>query len=339
MKRLAFACVICILVAGVTWWKWSSRNGIVSSNVAEPSAASISVATPEANPQPSRSPSRSSSALVDASAMQVNSASPSKQLEVSLPPVGTRVADVVAQLSAAADQGEPHASCRVGIELERCAAAYRDRTWRANQPSPEVIASGFTSPAEKQAFLTGQHAAAAALSAKIALCDGINPDEASKAPNYLWSAANSGSVAAMSKYARDPPIDTQRVAEFSDEIARYKNDAPRFLAGAIRGGDVMALYVAWAGAMSGMSMLGAGVFERNPYNALAYATALQTLVSGQRLQQVASSLQELRDELGPDKAADAEAEGMRIRAQDFAAPISPASDEDDGAIDATDCQR
>ena len=98
----------------------------------------------------------------------------------------------------------------------------------------------------------------------LAACQGISPEIAKRSGQYLFMAAQNGSVAAMSKYARDPPVDSSKSAEYADEIIQYRDNAARFLNQAVKGGDVLALYVSWYGADTGQSMLGKGVFQKEP---------------------------------------------------------------------------
>lgn len=224
-----------------------------------------------------------------------------------LPPAGLPVKQLLAELKTAAEQGNAAAGCRLGAELVACRDARR---------SPGMIGS-----------------------TQAASCEGVSDAEIADAWRYLWSAAEQGNVAAMSKFARDPSISLTDLAVAAEGWDLYRNNAQRLLRQAVQGGDVMALYQYAFSTASGLTAGGKGVIERDPYAALVYGTAALPLLDPRRQEAVSRRNQTLASELLPEQIARAAREGEELRAKYFSSSAPTQPTEDDGYVDVADCAR
>jgi hypothetical protein len=226
---------------------------------------------------------------------------------VAVPPPGTPVKQLLAELKSAAEQGDAAAGCRLGAELAACRDARRHK---------EMVGT-----------------------AQAAACEGVSDTEIKDAWRYLWNAAEQGSVAAMSKFARDPALSLTDLAVSAEGWDLYRHNAPRLLWQAIQGGDVMALYQSSFSTASGMTAGGTGVIERDPYNALVYGYAALPLLDPRRQAAVTRRNESLASELLPDKVLQAAREGDQLRARYFSAATPTQDTENDGYVDVADCAK
>ena len=169
-----------------------------------------------------------------------------------------------------ADQGIPQAACRLGAELIRCARV-RDTLVMLGEAQAAAARAPKNAP---EAARMSQYAVelSRALAEDNRMCSGVAVETAREAWRYLYSAAAAGNVAAMSRFVRDPGLELND-PDATEGWSAYRQDAPAFLQGAIKGGDVRALYQAWFSAFSGQSSGGSDIFVRDPDKALQYGTA------------------------------------------------------------------
>jgi hypothetical protein len=264
---------------------------------------------------------------------------PARKLSVAdlvQPPRDTPVKDVFSQLADAANQGVPQAACRLGFELIRCARVRNgllalDNAQRAAAAAPK-------DSREAQNFARDAQMMAQALARDRQACTGVGDAETTDGWRYVYIAAAGGSATAMTRFVRDPGIGgPPGTPEYEEAWAAYKRDAPQFLVDAIRNGDVRALYQGYVSALTGNSAGGAGVFARNPEKAIEYAIALRGLREKAAEKEIEQSLAGLIDQVGPERADAARAQGEKMRA-DFFANATPLNRSDaDKSPDVADC--
>ncbi len=337
MRRpLLIAAVIVTCLGGyyfATTREASPKPAAARKTTAQPASAKI--ATPEP-PPPAPPPPVAAQPTPPAPAPRPDRATaPAIPLrEIKQPAEGTPVRDLLALLRDAADQGVPQAACRLGIELIKCS---RLRT--------SLIALGDAQKAAAQAPKNTLDAArlmqrATELARNQAddnrACSGVAREDVSEAWRYIFAAANAGSVAATSRFVRDPGLaagDPDAAAGWS----AYRHGAPDLLRAAIKGGDVRALYQAWAFAFTGQSPGGTEVFARDPDKALEYGTSVLDLLDAPRAAKVRAANDNLVRELGNERAEAARREGEKLRAGSFASAKPPYWTADDGVTELADC--
>lgn len=231
---------------------------------------------------------------------------------VVLPPAGTPVKALLAQLRPAAELGHAPSSCRLGMELATC------RTAR---------------------YAVKQGGSPADFAEALGMCEGVPDVDIAQAWRFLFNSAQAGNVAAMSKFARDPGLSIDDLAASAEGWAAYRDHAQRFFWGAIQGGDVMALFSNWFALMSGLTVGGKGVIERDPYQALVYGTAAIPLLDPRRQALVVRVNARLAQELKPELVVQANAEGERLRARYFSAAAPALDTLEDGYVVVEDCAR
>jgi hypothetical protein len=302
-----------------------------------PVATSGSATAPEKPAPAAQSPRVASSDSPAAPAPSMSPASPvavaaAKPLIVVQPEPGTPLKQLESLLRPAADQGDARAACRLGIELAPCArlglakavldSAQRDLDRSAGESATRLA-------------LEVQQLTRAMVETQT-LCSDVSQDSIRNAWRYLYNAAAAGNVAAMSRFVRDPGFDAgdANASEGSDAYARSAAD---FLARAIEGGDVRALYQAWYSASSGRSRNMLNIFARDPDKALRYGTVALHLVDAQRASRIATSNEAIAKEIGPSRVRAALREAERLRASYFATAQPVEWGHDNGETDAGDC--
>jgi len=339
VSKLVALLIALILLFGGGAWYWLQRAqrhpvGADSSvSIAPPAPIVASAGASASAPAPA-----ASAATVAPVAPPVASA-PARKLtlaDVAQPPPDAPVKDVLRQLSEAANQGVPQAACRLGFELVRCGrvglgAQALDRAQRAAASLP---------PGTPEAAAASRQAAqiAGTLSKDQEACRDVPDNEAGDAWRYLQVGAAAGSVAAMTRFVRDPGIPGPPGTPGTDDAwAAYRRDANQFLTEAIRAGDVRALYQGYVSAVTGQSPGGAGIFPRSAEKAIAYAVALRGLRDKATELDIEKSLGPLIDEVGPARASAARQQGEAMRADFFASAVPLDRAAADSAGNAADC--
>lgn len=254
--------------------------------------------------------------------------------DIKQPAEGTPVRDLLTMLRDAADQGVPQAACRLGIELIKC-----------SRLRSALIALGEAQKAAAQAPKNTPEAArlmqrATELSRNQAddnrACSGVEREDVAEAWRYIFTAANAGSVAAMSRFVRDPGL-APGDPDAAEGWSAYRQAAPDLLRTAIKRGDVRALYQAWAFAFTGQAPGGTEVFARDPDKALQYGTAALDLLDASRAAKVRAVDDKVAREIGNERADAARKEGEKLRAASFAGAKPPYWTADDGVTELADC--
>lgn len=235
-----------------------------------------------------------------------------------------------------ADQGIPQAACRLGAELIRCARVRDTLVMLGEAQAAAARAPKNSAEASRMSQYAGE--LSRALAENNRMCSGVAAETAQEAWRYLYTAAAAGNVAAMSRFVRDPGLQLND-PDATEGWSAYRQDAPAFLLGAIKGGDVRALYQAWVSAFSGQSAGGSGIFDRNPDKALQYGTAVVDLLDASRAGKVRAGNDRIAQEIGPERAAIAGQEGEKLRNAYFDHARLPNWGTDDGATEVADCWR
>jgi hypothetical protein len=250
-----------------------------------------------------------------------------------LPPPDTPVRDVLAQLQSAASLGEPHAACRVGMELVKC------RSIDGLQKLYD--AADVSSPPDSRQAIDArqlQESVADEIGRLRSLCDGVGRSQTSEGWRYLLSAASAGSVAAMSQFVRAPGLDLSNPAADAEGWLAYRDNAPRYLARAIAAGDPMSVYFGWFGASTGLSMGGPNVIQRDSYAAVVYGTAILPFLDPRRRTMVQASIDRNAASLTAERNAQAMQDARRIQGTiDPGAANVAFSSNDDTASDPIAC--
>jgi len=167
-------------------------------------------------------------------------------------------------------------------------------------------------------------------------CGGVPEEMSREAWRYVYLSAVAGNVAAMSRFTRDPGL-TPNDPDAEEGWSAFRQRAPEFLAGAIKGGDVRALYQAWFSALGGQSVGGPNIFSRDPDKALQYGTAVIDLLDAFRAERVRRANANIAQEIGAERADAARQEGAKLRNAYFANAQLPDWKTDDGATEVADC--
>ena len=225
----------------------------------------------------------------------------SPPLEIVQPPSDTPVKEVLDQLRAAADLGNPQAACRVALEMRRCGHWFE----LSREPSDSPLYVAF----------------APMLRAGKALCAGVDENDVrNNAWRYLWQAAEAGNVAAMTEFAITPVVDGfDNPAASADAWLHYRDHAREFLTTAVNDGDVEAAYWGVAFMGTGNSFGGRGVFKADPYTALVWAEAILPFLDPQRQQNRQYWIDQLEPKLPPDRVLQAQQDAIALRARMAAA--------------------
>jgi hypothetical protein len=325
--------LLAVIVAAATWF-WFHRgertppSAVAKATPAEPAAPpNRAPPPPQAAPEPAPAPAHPPPPQPRARKITL--------ADIVQPPPDAPVRDVVAKLADAANQGVPQAACRLGYELLRCARASRGLL--ALEKAQKAATAGPKDTREAQAAAREAMQIAQTLARDQQACRDVTDAETSDAWRYVYIGAANGSVAAMTRFVRDPGIPgTPGSSDYAEAWAAYARDAPQFLAEAIRAGDVRALYQGYVSALTGQSAGGAGVFARNPEKAIAYAVALRGLRDPAAEQEIAQQVRTLIDQVGPARADAARQQGEKMRT-DFFANAAQLSGAQDRAIDAAEC--
>jgi hypothetical protein len=229
-------------------------------------------------------------------------------------PENTPVREVLQRLDGAAASGNVNAACRLGMEKLRCL--------RVQQATDARVVADPAARLDKE------------------LCRDVPPEQARDAWKFLWQAANSGSVAAMSLFVRDPGLSYAQPTEAAEGWLVYRDNAHRLLDQAVQSGDVMALWYSWYSAATGLSSGGERVFEKDPYRAIVFGSAVMPLLDERRRRMVQTLNTRLTKDVTQDQAGKAAAEGEALRARHFvaSAPL-PASASDDAYLAPADCEK
>lgn len=252
MKRLLFAVVlVAVLVAAYRFGADAPRTTPMDAHTVSSRAFA---AVPSALRDGATPPRAWSQTPPAGSAMSLTGA-PAPDSRVSmLPrpamaplPADLPLREVAARLQAAADLGDPQAACRLGVALAQC---------------PRL-----------EDFTLGRPASDRQIAEYHARCDGLPAHLQGQAWRYLVSAAEAGSVPAMTQFALDPGLSRADPALDLDGWIAYRDKGPAILWQAIQAGEKFALQSAFLSAKTGASSFGRPA-QRDSYQAMVFGTAL-----------------------------------------------------------------
>ena len=334
-RSIAFILVVLAIAAG--FWHWRSQVRQATRHPADV-AADPSIAAAGASGRPGAGGSGSSQAATGPSTGVTSAPGrvPQPPAAALQPPPDTPLRDVLALLRDAADRGDPHAACRVGIEMARCLdliqLAKRNATY-----DDVAVRFGADSLQALQARASDE-AAADDLARGRARCQGVPETELANAWRYLWEAAAAGNIAAASRFARDPGLRFKEPATDAEGWAIYRDHAPEMLALAVNGGDVMAAYQGAFSLASGLSYGGKDVFHRDPYAAYVYGFAVLPYLDARRQGTVENVIAQAASTLGPDRVLQAQRDATALSAKFATAGATPLTGgNDNGASNPIDC--
>lgn len=246
---------------------------------------------------------------------------PATALALTLPPIDTPIADVVRQLKAAAEAGNPQAACRLGVELSRCWKVdeiARHNTWQKREADADPYAEW--SAAEQKR------------------CTGVDAAIRADAWRYLLQAAKAGNVAAMAQFAIAPPLSSDKFLVSLGGWQAVRENGAQFLLTAIDNGDVRALNLAFFASFTGLGSGGESVLPKDGYRAAVYAKTLLPLVDAASAERLNKALVMLDTELGAAKMGEADTEAARLRQHSFSRVSEPIDTHSDvGQIDPLRC--
>jgi hypothetical protein len=237
-----------------------------------------------------------------------------------LPPTNLPVVEVLRQLRPAADAGNPVASCRLGIELARC--------WRADLVSSSTTLADSVRQSEGALqFATDER-----------LCEGISAADRGSAWRYLLAAAQSGNVAAMTKFALDPPLSTSTFVEDLEGWQALKQYGGQFLLSSIEAGDPYALYRAFFSAATGLGPGGATLLPQDATLSVIYGRVLVSILPPSEASRISVSLEQIESKLSATQLASASVQADALRKRAFARQLLQAFSDDHGYVDPTRCE-
>lgn len=170
------------------------------------------------------------------------SASPKRDWNVTpLPPIGTPLRSVFADLRRRAEMGDPRAACRLAAELQRCenlheqVASYDEQLWKLEQDRRT------TSDAER-AGLPAREASLEAIGDSLLTlvkdCEGA-PQLSAAERVALWrQGALAGQPAALANYAVGNAFKLRDLLEVVPELERYRREAEGMALQAAAKGDL-----------------------------------------------------------------------------------------------------
>jgi hypothetical protein len=303
--------LVCLVVLTVVF-KINDENP----NKADPSGSIR--ATPVSTAPPALPSMSAASEMRENKSATLNAPSAAAAASVILPPLNTKVKDVIAELKADAERGVPQAACRVGAELTRC--------WQVKQRlaiRDQVLSRlGSMSPDSDQgkSILSNAAGIASSVQSDKDLCQGVEDNDMQDAWRYLLKAALGGNAAAQAQFAINPPLSPNDPVGSLDGWAAYQQYSQNFLRRAIESGNIRALYLGFFSAASGLGPGGQAIAGRDPYQALAYGNALLPLVDAQTAQQIQAALPQIQAEI-PAQASRAAQEGQDLRTKFFGGKV------------------
>ncbi len=242
------------------------------------------------------------------------------RLPAPLPPLNTRVVDVLAQLKDAADHGDARAACRVGAELAQC---FRTVWFAANTEEMARDAVKNPDPKETAAILKVADAERISLAPELARCEGVSDVDRNEAWSYLAQAASAGNAAAAATFYTGPP--TEYFKQNSDVLDFWLEHREEYRDMAIAAGDLYALHQAGGEASMGVGWGGRSrEFPKDPALAVTYDTAILPLLADNNAAGKQMALERLAKSMTPAEFEAAQKAGEALRARYFAnvQPIS-----------------
>ena len=336
-RSIAFILVVLAIAAG--FWHWRSPMREATRHPAD-AAADPSIAAGGATGLPGADGSGVADAVARpmAGATSVSGQLPPPPATALQPPPDTPLRDVLALLRDAADRGDPHAACRVGIEMARCLDLVQ--LARRNATYDDVAARFGADSSQALQARASDAAAADELARGRVRCQGVPETELANAWRYLWEAAAAGNIAAASRFARDPGLRFKEPATDAEGWAIYRDHAPEVLAEAVNGGDVMAAYQGAFSLASGLSYGGKDVFHRDPYAAYVYGFAVLPYLDARRQRIIENVIAQAASTLGPDRVLQAQQDATALAAKFASAGATPLTGgNDDGASNPIDCDK
>jgi hypothetical protein len=161
--------------------------------------------------------------------------------------------EVLPDLRARADAGEPDAACRLAAEMEYCdrIAAQLSSMSEVMRPANTRLSSGAQMAPELQTVIRQSQQAMSAGAEQLLResehCEGVAPISASRRLQYWRSAALGGNVAAMRHYAVGNAFRTNETLDNLDNLRVYQHEAETVARRAVAAGDlptIMALAAA-----------------------------------------------------------------------------------------------
>lgn len=226
-----------LLIAAVGFGWWIGRTHSTTRPASDPAGADESRATDGQTP-----PSTPRSAAPGAFPLNRPLPDPQRPLREVLP-----------DLRARADAGEPNAACRLAAEMEYCdrLATQLSNMSEAMRPANAQLPPGSQMAPELQAVMRQSQQAMSAgaehLLRESAHCEGVALVDASRRVRYWRSAALGGNVMAMRHYAVGNAFRMNETLENLDDLRVYRREAETFAQRAVAAGDlptVMALAAA-----------------------------------------------------------------------------------------------
>lgn len=235
--RWFFAALLLVVAGGLGWWMGLTHSAM--SRATGPSSATVSGVGAADAPMSSEGAAAST-------------ATPRNR---PLPDPKQPLREVLADLRARADAGEPDAACRLAAEMEYCdrIATQLSTMSEVMRPANHRLPPGARATAELHAAI---HQSQQALSAgaeqllrESEHCEGVEPISASRRLQYWRRAALGGNVVAIRHYAVGNAFRTNETLENLDNLRVYQREAETIAQRGVAAGDlptVMALAAAHA---------------------------------------------------------------------------------------------
>jgi hypothetical protein len=260
LRRLALAVAVGT-IAGIAIWTTlrTGQSGTQPAHAADGARSNPAIAlAPRRSPNPD---------TASASLPAPPAAAPLARADASLPPPDSPMRLVYGRLKELASQGDAHAQCRLGFELQRCASApdlvrnarEHESKW-GNGDNPSMLA------------WTRQLSHLADKTTKT--CHGFVPDKGDEAWRYILQSALAGNDAAIMNFVfgLSAGLNPEEPTKSVDGWAAYRDYAPQLIQRAIDDGYPAAY--AFAGNLSLYPHFGVTVLPKDPVRAAAYYLAL-----------------------------------------------------------------
>lgn len=267
--HLRFVLLLAIAIGGLGWW--IGRTHSPATRASDTADATASAApTARANP-----------------AIPERAASTPRSPNRPLPDLQLPLRDVLSDLRARANAGEPDAACRLAAEMEYCdrIATQLTSISEAIKSTNVRLPQGTRMTPELQATIrqTQQTMAAGAerMLEESAHCEGVPAVSANQRLQYWRTAAVGGNVVAMRHYAVGNAFRMNETLENLDNLRVYRREAETFAKRAVAAGDlstVLALAAAHNPAQPGRRYLLAQAVTPDRPQALALYLYAQSLM-------------------------------------------------------------
>lgn len=228
-----------------------------------------------------------------------------------LPPIGTPLKDLFADLQARANAGDVAAAMRLFRDVNRC-NRLRGSEWR-NASASDELTSRKTDNMTPEQLRTYQHLLDAmelrqrSISETQKLCDGASAEMLDSLVPNIAQAARLGDEEARACYlGRGPLYDSRSLLEHPEALQSYRDDARSLIEAGLASGDWRVVDLLQQAYEPGAQGLLAGVVGTDPLQHYRYLKLYRLGAESHRVAQLDRQLASAAANLSPAQLADAD---------------------------------